>query len=336
MIASGGALARPPLAGPADFRAAISQLVDKATKDASNVVQGKDGWLFFVPELHHLSVSAFWGDAAAKVSKAANPAYADPLPAILDFKSQLDKKGITLLVVPVPAKASIYPDKLVDGAANTAEARLDSADAEFLQMLKGDSIPVIDLTPDFLAYRSAHPANPLYCQEDTHWSGYGIALATDRIAKAIQAQSWLSGVEKAKLTSAPLTITASGDLVTMLTGAKPAPERIALTKVTDAKGAVVTSWRESPVVLLGDSHNLIYSIGDDMLAVGSGLPENLAAKLGFAPDVVAVRGSGATPARVNLARRGDSLAGKRIVVWCFTVREFTEGQGWRKVPVIKP
>jgi len=23
------------------------------------------------------------------------------------------------------------------------------------------------------------------------------------------------------------------------------------------------------------------------------------------------------------------------VIWCFTVREFTEGQGWKKVPVIR-
>ncbi len=57
-----------------------------------------------------------------------------------------------------------------------------------------------------------------------------------------------------------------------------------------------------------------------MFAVSSGFPENLAAKLGFAPDVIAVRGSSATPARMNLARRADNLTGKKLVVWCFTVR----------------
>jgi alginate O-acetyltransferase complex protein AlgJ len=29
------------------------------------------------------------------------------------------------------------------------------------------------------------------------------------------------------------------------------------------------------------------------------------------------------------------MAGKKVVVWCFTAREFTESQGWRKVPVIR-
>ncbi len=31
----------------------------------------------------------------------------------------------------------------------------------------------------------------------------------------------------------------------------------------------------------------------------------------------------------------DKMTGKRVVVWCLSVREFTEGQGWRPVPVIK-
>ena len=45
----------------------------------------------------------------------------------------------------------------------------------------------------------------------------------------------------------------------------------------------------------------------------------------------------AAPARVNLMRRahGDAtyLAGKKVVIWCFTEREFTEGNGWAKVPL---
>jgi len=57
--------------------------------------------------------------------------------------------------------------------------------------------------------------------------------------------------------------------------------------------------------------------------------------LGFPTDVVGVRGSGATPSRLALFRRRDSLKGKRVVVWCLSVREFTEGQGWREVPVIR-
>ena len=73
-----------------------------------------------------------------------------------------------------------------------------------------------------------------------------------------------------------------------------------------------------------------------MHAEGAGLPENLAYELGMNVDLVGVRGSGATPARVELARRRDNMAGKKLVIWCFTVREYTESlTGWRKVPVIR-
>jgi alginate O-acetyltransferase complex protein AlgJ len=56
-------------------------------------------------------------------------------------------------------------------------------------------------------------------------------------------------------------------------------------------------------------------------------------------DLIGVRGSGATPARVNLLRlaRGDAeyLGKKKLVIWCFAAREFTESAGWQKVPVVK-
>jgi alginate O-acetyltransferase complex protein AlgJ len=51
--------------------------------------------------------------------------------------------------------------------------------------------------------------------------------------------------------------------------------------------------------------------------------------------VVGVRGSGASPSRIALLRRGDGLAGKKAVIWLMTAREFTETQGWRLVPVVK-
>ena len=54
-------------------------------------------------------------------------------------------------------------------------------------------------------------------------------------------------------------------------------------------------------------------------------------------DVLGVRGSGARPARINLYRRGSRdrtyLAAKKLIVWCFAAREFTEANGWGKVPV---
>ena len=323
-------------AGRDSFKEFLAAKVDAANKANAKVVQGTDGWLFFVPELRHLSLGTFWGDAAASVSKASSPQRADPLPAILDFKDQLTKAGIDLLIVPVPGKAAIYPGRIDRDIVATDGARLDDSDAAFYEVLRQNGVNVVDLVPAFLQAKKDHPDQPLYSKEDTHWSGYGIAVAALEIAAQVRKEAWFVGVPQMKFTTQTAPVSVTGDLVDMVTGPKPGPENVVLTAVKDAKGAPLQSWRQSPLVLLGDSHNLIYSVGEDMLAVSSGLPENLAADIGFPADVVAVRGSGATPARVNLARRADNLAGKKMVVWCFSVREFTEGQGWAKVPVIKP
>ncbi len=320
-----------------DFKGDLAAKADAAAKANASVVVGNDGWLFFASELRHVSLGQFWGESAKAVSKASSPTRVDPLPAILDFSEQLKKAGIDLLIVPVPAKATIYPEKIVAGTENSETARLDAADAEFLGVLKQSGLNVIDLAPAFLKYRKDHPDQLLYSKEDTHWSGYGIGLASDLIAEQVRKEAWFVGVPQSKFTTATAPAKVTGDLVQFAADPKPGPEEVVLTSVKDEKGGAVQAWRQSPLVLLGDSHNLVYSMGGEMLATSSGLPENLAAKIGFAPDTVAVMGSGATPARINLARRADNLAGKKMVVWCFTVREFTEStQGWGKVPLIKP
>jgi alginate O-acetyltransferase complex protein AlgJ len=93
----------------------------------------------------------------------------------------------------------------------------------------------------------------------------------------------------------------------------------------------------SPVLVMGDSHTLVFS---EFLAQRAGLIDQLAAELGFAPDLIGTRGSGATAVRVSLFRkaRGDAgyLARKKLVVWCFAAREFTEtDQGWVPQPIAK-
>ncbi len=86
---------------------------------------------------------------------------------------------------------------------------------------------------------------------------------------------------------------------------------------------------------MGDSHTLVFH-DPDLYARGAGLPDHLALHLGFPVDLVGIRGSASTTMRIELLRRRDNLKGKKLVVWCFSCREFTESTtGWRKVPVIR-
>ena len=311
------------------FRQALAKKAAEADAQQTTVVSGKEGWLFFAPELRAMSVGQFWGDAAQRVSRASTPEFADPLPAILDFKAQLDKAGIELIFVPIPAKATIYPEMISEHADTTT--RTDKYHLKFYDILRAHGVNVLDLTPIFLKNRFTD-AGPVYCQQDTHWSGQGCVLAAAAIAEAIGTPSWVAEIPKRNIETETRTTEITGDLWKALSDQNLRKEQLRLTYI---KEGVNASWRASPVVLLGDSHNLVFHAGANMHAQRAGLPDHLAYQLGFPVDVVAVRGSGATPSRLNLYRRRDNMKGKRVVVWCLSVREFTEGQGWRKVPVIR-
>ncbi len=316
----------------------LAEKVAEAETQETSVVKGKEGWLFFAPELRHLSVGQFWGDAAKKVSRASNSEFADPLPAILDFKAQLDTAGIELIFVPIPAKATIYPEMVSEHGK--IKPRTDEQHQKFYDILQKQGVNVLDLTDLFIKNRFAD-AGSLYCKQDTHWSGYACVLAAETIAEAIGTPQWMAEIPKRKAKLETRTVEITGDLWKELGDKDLQKERLQLTYVKEdiessAKTQLFgTSWRESPIVLLGDSHNLVFHAGSGMHAEGAGLPDHLAHQLGFSVDVVAVRGSGATPSRLNLFRRRDKMRGKRVVIWCLSVREFTEGQGWRKVPVLK-
>ena len=316
------------------FRQIAAQAVACAEKSQSMTVPGVDGWLFLDKELRHLIAPKFWASGSDEPQVPGNP-----LPAILDFKRQLDLAGVELILVPVPAKATIYPDKFAVSLHVPAPLSPETGETDraFYKVLEENGIRVLDLTDPFLTAR-AGGLEPLYCRQDTHWAPEGIRIAAKEIAGRIKGLDWVAAQPKVLMKSASAPVTVNGDLAAALPGAKPDSDQVTARFVSAAEAPErmpIPPWKGSPVILLGDSHNLIFHAGGDMQAAGAGLPDQLALELGFPVDVVAVRGSGATPARRNLARRKDNLAGCRIVVWCFSAREFTEGQGWAKVPVVK-
>lgn len=321
-------------ANEATFRADLAAKVKAADKNYDSVVTGRDGWLFFAPELRSVSAGRFWGADAKKVSRAVRPENADPLPAILDFKAQLDKAGVKLLVVPVPPKSIVYADKISSRALPMR--RLDSAHQEFYRLLRSRGVSVLDLTGEYLNTRQS---GVVFCKQDTHWSPRGVGLAASAISRQIGS---LPGKKNRYVThTKPLTI--KGDLWDALPSnvKKPARETLNATfiGIPDPKNRnnliPVSTSRNSPVLLLGDSHTLVFHEGGDMHIKGAGLADQLAYRFGQPVDLLGVRGSGATPARVNLMRRikanPNYLKNKKWIVWCFSASEFTESAGWQKI-----
>lgn len=307
---------------------------DLAAANPGSVVAGVDGWLFLKEELEHLAAGRFWGEAAASASRAKDKANADPLPAILEYNRLLAEKGITLYLMPVPPKALIYPDRLsapLDPSAGTEELALYR---EFYAQLSAAGVQVVDLLPELLANRDRAQ---LYCRTDTHYSGAGLAFFARAAAEAIKKEAWYAKAAKKEYDRQPRQVTIQGDLTQMAGGTGPT-EELELTMVTGKEdGRPVAPDLNSPVILLGDSHTLVFQAGGDLHATGAGLFDQLSAELGLAVDLLGVRGSGVTPARIKLFQRVKQdvnyLAGKKAVVWCFAAREFTGSGGWRRIPV---
>ncbi len=305
-----------------------------AESKGAAVIPGVDGWFFLSSDIRFLSVGQFWGADAAKVSRAHKPESADPIPAIVDFHEQLKKRGIDLLLMPVPPKAAIYPEKIlpeVDLHGETAAPYL----ARFYDELRKREIDVVDLLSVFLQNRASEHG-PVFCKTDTHWSGLGCVLAAQTIKAKIQEK--LAGQPRKDYAAEWKEVTIKGDLGDLggSNTKKPEPEKIAVRMISDKEtGAAVNPDPNSPLLIIGDSHTLVFH---DFLAEKSGLLDQLAYETGFAPDLIGTRGSGATSVRVSLYRRArkdpDYLAKKKMIVWCFAAREFTESdQGWDKVPV---
>ena len=320
-----------------------ASLARSAEQQGTMTVSGKEGWLFFGPELRFVSSGPFWGQAAAKVSKATRPEFADPLPAIVDFYRQLKKMGVELLMVPVPPKSVVYPDFLSDQLTISREnppVRIDTETQAFYQLLRKEGIRVLDLTSFFLANRF-HQEGALFCKQDTHWSGNGSVLAARKIYEEIQGRPWLKAIPKSTYQSAWRSLPIAGDLWKALGEKGLTQEILSVRQVgTGSAGALksIAPDQKSPVLLVGDSHNLVFHAGEDMQTRDAGLPDQLALELGFPVDLAAVRGSGATPARVNLLRRAQRDPNywkkKKLVIWCFASREFTQSDGWKKVPLL--
>src|SRR5262249_39213532 len=143
---------RRSCAGEADaveaFLSDISAQAARAEMAGRTAIAGSGGWMFFVAELRALSVGEVWGQRATAASRATNPQYADPLPAIVDFGNQLKSAGIELLIVPVPAKAVIYPEMIsqqVKAPTQAASTRLDRSYERFYRLLGERGIAVLDL-----------------------------------------------------------------------------------------------------------------------------------------------------------------------------------------------
>ena len=284
------------------------------------VIVGKDGHLFFSSCFNYLANPGFMRREQLK-KRTLTGVQPDPALAVIDFYRQLQERDIALVLVPTPVKPMIYPDKL----GGRPEPLNNRSFAAFKSTVERAGITVIDLTEPLYELRASGVDS--FLKTDTHWTPEGMLLAARKIADVVGRKNQPMETTRGK-------ISALGDVAGMLklrdihTFFQPETAEI---RVVDT-----TPDRNAEVLLLGDSFCNIFSLEAMNWGARAGLPENLAAELGEKIDVIARNDSASFATRQLLAQelgRGrDRLAGKRVVVWQFVIRELADGD-WRLIPM---
>ncbi len=294
----------------------------------SKVLMGRDGWLFYKPRVDYL-IQSNQDDPSRDQGPAAATC------AIIRFRDQLASRGIRLLVVPVPCKASVYPDKLTRRAEGLS---LRSRTLEVIAALRAAGVETVDLFEVFQESRETSEGKAVksfYLVQETHWSPFGVRRAAEAIADRIVQLGWLERGSVQYRRQAAL-IQRDGDIVNMMplpSGRRYfAPEKIRCEQVILAsRSAAYQDDPDSPVLYLGDSFSRIYQTDQPGSA---GLIAHLAFRLNRPLASIVNDGGASTLVRRQLSRRAELLDGKKLVIWQFVESDVRFGtEGWKQAPL---
>ncbi len=303
---------------------------------------GREGWLFFRPEIDYLTGPGFLDERqlkrrAAEGSEWRAPPQPDPLRAIRAFHRELGERGIDLIVLPVPAKPGIHPGYFHEAYSGAEEPLQNPSFRDWVRRLEDEGIRVIDPGPALVAAARAE-GRPQFLATDTHWR----PEAMDRVARmlAVEIESLPAWPGRQKdYRRETLPITNPGDTAQMLSlppAVRPPPETVEILRVLTDRRELWRPAADSPVLLLGDSFSNIYSLPAMGWGDSAGLAEQISYYLGMPVDRLVRNDDGAWATRHMLARElalgRDRLAGKRVVIWQFAARELAIGD-WRDIPL---
>lgn len=290
-------------------------------------ILGFGGWLFYAPDVRYLVEPV-----SSATSHGRND---DPLSAIIGFRDQLARKGIRLLVVPMPVKPSVYPDKLTRRFVSGGQS-FSSHTLELISKLRAAGVEVSNLFETFreLREKNSQPeSEPYYLVRDTHWSGKAVIIAAEEVAEHIRRLGWIDPGSTNYDLKAVMAKRRS-DVAQMVKAPgieeKYPPEDVLCYQVVQKNdGEPYHDDPHSPVLVLGDSFLRIYQKDAPTAA---GFISHLAMKLRRPLASIVNDGGASTLVRQELARRAEVLRGKQLVIWEFVERDIRFGtEGWKQV-----
>jgi alginate O-acetyltransferase complex protein AlgJ len=306
-------------------------------------------WLHYRPDVDYVTSRGFLDPALQRVRKRSGDVETeevqpDPVRAIARFNQQLAQRGIELIVMPMPVKAMMHPETLSPRFSFGQGVLQNPSYPEFRQALAREGVKVFDVSGT-LVQEMRRTRQAQYLETDTHWTPQAMELAARQLAKFIQSHVALPPQESVEYTRQPREVSNFGDITEMLRLPENQQhfkkQKVRIQQVSTSDGELWYPSRDADVLLLGDSFSNIYSLEGMNWGEASGFAEQLSFALRRPVDSIINNAGGSHVTRERLVtelKRGkDRLAGKRVVVWEFAMRDLLIGD-WKilDLPPVKP
>ena len=292
------------------FRVTCARLAAEAEAAKTSVVTGSDGWYFAAAETAALGGAALHSETAV----AAISAHAE----------RLRGNGVELVVAPVPPKGIVYPDRLApELGVPIPVRRLDATLQKAYEDLRARNVRVADLTEAFIRDRYHHEG-PLYCRQDSHWSGVGCVVGAGIIAAEIRDLGVIDVPQTQPYGLAWFTTPLRGDLGQRLPD-PPQLEEIRARGLIEPENPLLTPAvrnADTPIAIAGDTHALVFHAGEPYHARGAGIADQLAFEF---RQPVALHADDGDPPAVDIWELPALGARTRVVVWIFAATRLLGG-----------
>lgn len=301
-----------------------SWLAHSCGEGNARVHVGTGGWLFDKSEITALVGRGPLKSASASTKKESRM----DKNAVIEFANQLKQRGVPLLLVPVPAKASIYPEYL--SSEKFRDPVYHPEQLALYEQLRAAGADVIDLAPEMWRLKLR---KQVFLKQDTHWTPDAMKVMAEFIVKHIRTkypQALPSSSAELNIDARLLDRTSQGDL----TGLLDLPASVTWMseeQVTLVSISGLDPNENSPFALLGDSLVNVFddpTLGfatDDELAksqrLKAGFGNQLAILLNEPLDVIAVNEEPAEALREFAKRDEGNTPAKKLVVWVFAATD---------------
>ena len=312
------------------------------------VYLGRDRWLFYEPDVTYVTGPGFLSSAWQRsrlhsTEESARPVQADPRKAIIEFRDQLQARGIRLIIMPIPVKPMIEPEFLSRAYAELSKIPLQNPSyGNFLESLDRVGVEYVDVSKALVETKRL-TRRPQFLRTDTHWTPDAMERSVELLAEKVRLLDSPKPNSRFVLKRTTQTIDGLGDIVAMLklsaTSRLYAKETVTIRPITHESGTPWSQDERADILVLGDSFFNIFSLAEMGWGASAGFVEQLSYTLGRPLDAILRNDAGAFATREllgqELARGRDRLDAKKLVIWEFAVRELATGN-WDFVPMKVP